>query len=530
MKILNLESRKRRKAVIVGAGPGGLASAMLLAKAGLDVTVLERQQRVGGRTTTIEGGGFKFDLGPTFFLYPQVLSSIFAMCGRSLDEEVELVKLDPHYKLRFEDGASLSVTPEIERLEREIGRLSSDDVGGLRRYLEDNKQKLDAFMPILESPFNSARDLLKLPLMKLLPLIRPWSSVDGDLSRHFSDPRVRLAFTFQSKYLGMSPFQCPSLFTILSFIEYEYGVYHPVGGCGAVSEAMARVARDLGADIRLGEPVEEILFEDRKAVGVRTDRDRYRSDALVVNADFAGAMTRLVPDRLRRRWTDRKLAKKRYSCSTYMMYLGIEGELGDLDHHTIYLAGDYRENLKDIEVRHRLTENPSFYLQNACVTDPTLAAPGTSALYVLVPVTHQHPNVDWTAERERFRGTVLRQLSRLGIGDLERRIRYEKVITPDDWASDLHIYRGATFNLAHSLDQMLHLRPRNRFEDLEGVYLVGGGTHPGSGLPVIFESARISSRLLAGDLGVEAEWETSETLAPEFPAAPMLPQAAGFGG
>lgn len=530
MKILDLKSRRRRKAVIVGAGPGGLASAMLLAKAGLDVTVLERQPRVGGRTTTVEGGGFKFDLGPTFFLYPQVLRSLFAMCGRSLDNEVELVKLDPHYRLRFEDGESLTVTPDVDRLEREIGRLAPEDVSGLRRYIDDNRAKLDAFKPILESPFESPRDLLRLPLMKLLPLIRPWASVDTDLSRFFSDPRVRLAFTFQSKYLGMSPFQCPSLFTILSFIEHEYGVHHPIGGCGAVSEAMARVARDLGADIRLGEPVEEILFEGRRAVGVRSSEGRYPADALVINADFADAMTRLVPDRLRRRWTDRKLENKKYSCSTYMMYLGLEGELGDLDHHTIFLAGDYRENLRDIEVRHELSENPSFYVQNPCVTDPTLAAPGTSALYVLVPVTHEHPNVDWVAERERFRGTVLRQLGRLGVGDIEKRIRYERVITPSDWASDQHIYRGATFNLAHSLDQMLHLRPRNRFEDLDGVYLVGGGTHPGSGLPVIFESARISSRLLASDLGVEAEWESTEASRLEPRPGGLLPQVASLGG
>jgi phytoene desaturase len=202
-----------------------------------------------------------------------------------------------------------------------------------------------------------------------------------------------------------------------------------------------------------------------------------------------------------------------------MMYLGIDGRFDHLDHHTIYMTRDYARNLGEIESRHLLSEEPSFYVQNACVTDPSLAPRGMSTLYVLVPVTHQHPNVDWSRERERFRKLVLRQLRRVGIEDLERRIRFEHVITPADWEQQHHVYRGATFNLAHNLGQMLHLRPRNRFEDLDGVYLVGGGTHPGSGLPVIFESARITSRLLLEDLCSSA---TMSDHSPVALAAPAL--------
>jgi phytoene desaturase len=201
-----------------------------------------------------------------------------------------------------------------------------------------------------------------------------------------------------------------------------------------------------------------------------------------------------------------------------MMYLGIEGR-HELPHHTIHIAGDYERNLDEIENGHVLSQDPSIYIQNACVTDPGLAPRGHSTLYILAPVTHQHPNVDWNRERQGFRDLVLRRIARAGYSDVERRIRYERVITPADWEHRYAIHRGATFNLAHTLDQMLHLRPHNRFEDLDGVYLVGGGTHPGSGLPVIFESARISSRLLLDDLGIAAsdrtgrEWE----LSPEEP-------------
>ncbi len=490
-----------KQAIIIGAGPGGLASAILLAAAGVRVKVLERLPIIGGRTSSIEADGFKFDLGPTFFLYPRVLEEIFRAAGTSLRDEVEMVRLDPQYRIQFGAGGKLDCTSDIVAMEKQIAALSPSDAPGFRRFLDENRTKLARMEPCLETPFLGWQDLVQARLLKMLPMLRPHQSVDTYLKRFFKDERVRLAFCFQSKYLGMSPFRCPSLFSILSFLEYEYGVWHPIGGCAAVTAAMARVAERLGVEICLNEPVEEILFTGRRAVGVRTANATHRADAVVVNADFARAMERLVPDQLRRRWTNQKLAKKKYSCSTFMMYLGVDGEF-NLPHHTIHIAEDYEKNLDDIENKHVLSEDPSFYVQNACVTDPTLAPKGQSALYVLAPVTHQHPNVDWAKERIGFRQRLLKQIAKAGYGNLESRIRYERVITPADWDTRYEIYRGATFNLAHTLDQMLHLRPHNRFEDLDGMYLVGGGTHPGSGLPVIFESARISSKLLLQDLGV----------------------------
>ena len=490
---------------------------MLLAKAGVDVTVHEARDRIGGRSSTIVGaspqGTFRFDMGPTFFLYPRVLADIFAACGRSLEDEVELIRLDPQYHLVFEGGGEIQATGDMERMAAEIARFSPVDAAALPRFMADNRTKLAVFRPVLENAFNSMRDLVRPEVLKGLSKLRPHRSVDTDLGTYFKDERIRLAFSFQSKYLGMSPFRCPSLFTILSFMEYEYGVYHPRGGTGAVMAAMARVARDLGATINVGEPVEEILFNGRKATGVRTRSGTTPADALVVNADFAQTMTHLVPDALRRRWTDKRIASKKFSCSTFMLYLGIEGTLPDLSHHTIYLADDYRRNIAEIEAG-MAPANPSFYVQNACVTDPALAPPGHSTLYVLVPVGHRMgEGIDWAVEAPRYRALALERLKRLGIPDLENRIRFEKILTPQGWEDDLQIYRGATFNLAHNLAQMLHFRPRNRFEDLDGVYLVGGGTHPGSGLPVIFESARISTRLLTEDLGITPGWEPPSAMA-----------------
>ena len=504
------------KVVIVGAGPGGLAAAILLATSGVDVTVVERRDVVGGRTSTIERNGFKFDTGPTFFLYPRVLREILAAAGRDLDEEIPMYRLDPQYRLVFGSGGELLATPDLKRMEQAIAQLSPEDARGFHRFFCDNRNKLEKFTPFLESPFESWRDLARLDMLKLLPLLRPWRSLDGDLRSYFKDERIRLGFSFQSKYLGMSPFTCPSLFSILSFLEYEHGVFHPVGGCGAVTQAMARIAEEQGVRVLLNEPVEEMIFTGRKCTGVRTAQRTLAADAVVVNADFAQAMQHMVPDSIRRRWTDRRIEKKRFSCSTFMMYLGIEGQYDDVSHHTIYLAKDYRQNLRDIEEVHQLSADPSFYVQNACVTDPTLAPKKMSTLYVLLPVTHEHKNVDWTVERARFRSLALRQLEKIGMPDVESRIRFEKVVSPADWRTEHSLFKGATFSMAHNLGQMLHLRPHNRFEDLESVYLVGGGTHPGSGLPVIFESARITARLLLEDFKIEPQWNT----------APVLPEAA----
>ncbi len=495
---------KTPSVIVVGAGPGGLAAAMLLAKAGVKVTVIERQHQVGGRTSAIESDGFRFDLGPTFFLYPQSLDRIFSLCGLDMRQHIPMVRLDPQYRLLFGDGGKIDATPDVESMRRQIAAISPGDAQGFARFMDDNRVKLERFRPVLESPFLSFADLLAPQVIRSLPWLKPWRSLDDELGKYFRDPRLRLAFSFQAKYLGMSPFRCPSLFSILSFLEYEHGVYHPIGGCNQVTRIMAELATKLGADVRLGQDVKEVLFEGRKAVGVRTEQGELRADAMVINADFARAMTRLVPDRLRKKWTDKKLAKKKFSCSTYMLYLGIEGTFDDQAHHTIYMSRDYRQNLHDIEQGHVLSDDPSVYVQNACVTDRSLAPQGMSTLYVLSPVTHQHDYVDWSAgsaQAKTFRERVMGQVAKMGFDDVSRRVRFERVMTPLDWDRGHQIHLGATFNLAHSLDQMLLSRPGNRFEDLDAVYLVGGGTHPGSGLPVIFESARISTELLLNDLG-----------------------------
>ncbi|UWQ22070.1 NAD(P)/FAD-dependent oxidoreductase [Jannaschia sp. W003] len=501
---MNAQSDTRaRDVVVVGAGPGGLATAMLLRASGARVTLLEKADRVGGRTASFEQDGFTFDYGPTFYLYPEVLREIFAACGRDLDREVDLKRLDPMYRLQFDDGNTFDATPDIDRLTAEAARISPADAPNVRAYLAENAAKFEAFRPILQRPFASARDLVGVDMLRALPLFRPWLTVDGDLKRWFRHPDLRLAFSFQSKYLGMSPFKCPSLFTIVAHVEYGFGVYHPVGGCNAIPKAMARIAREMGVDIRLSEGAEEIVTEGRRATAVRTRTGTIPADAVVVNGDFASTIPRLIPNARRKRWSDKTIAKKKYSCSTFMLYLGIEGRFDDMHHHTIYLSEDYTKNIREIE-QGLAPREPTIYVQNASVTDPTLAPEGHSTLYVLVPTGNLEGGEDWEALAPVYREKILDRLSKLSGHDIRPRIRTERMISPADWESQMGIYRGATFNLAHNLGQMLHRRPHNRYEDVDGVYLTGGGTHPGSGLPTIFESARIAARLAAEDMGMPA--------------------------
>lgn len=516
---------------IIGAGPGGLATAVLLAASGVEVVLYEAQEAIGGRSGRLvaDAGGehFSFDRGPTFFMMPYVLDEIFAAAGRRLAELVELRRLDPMYRLlvgRPEgEPTRIDATQDIDRMAAQLNRLSPGDGDGFRRFMSDNRTKLRLMTPILRRPIRGIRDLMTREGLKVAPWLTPWKSLHDSLAGYFRDDAIRLAMSFQSKYLGMSPFECPSLFSILSFIEYEYGVWHPTGGCHALMQALAEVAEDLGVEIRTGSPVTELRFDhgsgrrgdDRSGrgrangrtprvtalrIGRGADATWHEHDHVVINADATWAMKALIPEALRGTMTDASIDARRYSCSTFMMYLGVRGEI-DLPHHTIYTSASYRQNLSDIG-EGRLSDDPSIYVCNPSRLDPTLAPRGSSSLYVLMPTANTTAPIDWDAERANLRERIYGQLEGpFGLSDIRSRVVCETLFSPTDWRAT-NITHGATFNLAHTLRQMLHRRPQHRLPGFDGLWLVGGGTHPGSGLPVIFLSAQITAKLLGEELGL----------------------------
>lgn len=525
---------------IVGAGPGGLAAAMLLAQAGARVTVLEKDAAIGGRSSRItletERGEFHFDRGPTFFLMPYVLDEIFAATGRRLSDYVSLTRLDPMYRLVMSPqgaggggGAAgeagtgptiVETTQDLAEMSRRLGRLDPRDGENFSRFISDNRRKLEVFTPILRSAFRSVLDVMNPRFARALPVLHPTQSVHANLGRYFRHPLSKLAMSFQSKYLGMSPFECPSLFTILPFIEYEYGVWHVRGGLNQLMHAMATAVTEMGGVIRTGASVEAVNFNGRRATGVRVQGQDMAFDHVVINADAPWAIKNLIPAAVRPgSLSDRAMDGKRYSCSTYMLYLALR-EPVELPHHTIYISGRYEANLREIGSG-ALSEDASLYVCNPVTTDPTMAPKGCSALYVLIPTPNLKASarrIDWVAQGAAMRRVAMDGISKLVGRRVDADVIAERACSPEDWAAG-NIQFGATFNLAHNLGQMLHLRPQHRLQGMDGVWLVGGGTHPGSGLPVIFLSSQITASMLAAEAGLADPLATMPELAPARQAA-----------
>ncbi|QBP39677.1 phytoene desaturase family protein [Paenisporosarcina antarctica] len=481
-----------KRMIVIGAGPGGLASAMLLASKGYDVTVYEKQPYIGGRNSEISLGDYKFDMGPTFLNMLYVIEEVFQAAKRNLHDYVKVVELDPMYELIFEDKKFV-MTRDKEKMIEQIETLYPGNGDGYERFMEDTSKKMDAIAPLLQTKMNRFIDLFQPKVLKAIPELEISKSLVQVLSKYFKEEELQLAFTFQAKYLGMSPWECPGAFSILSYMEHAYGVYHVEGGLNRLSQAMGKVVEEHGGKIHTSTGVKKLWLEGRKVKGVYLENgERVEADEVIINGDFGHAMTNLVDKGVLKKYSPAKLEKKKYSCSTFMLYLGLNKRF-DLPHHTIVFSNDYRKNVEEISKTKLLSEDPSIYIQNAVVTDPTLAPEGKSTLYILAPVPNNFSGVDWEKDHQKFREVILKIIEeKTGFKNIEDHIEVEKMITPQNWEEDIFVYKGATFNLGHQLSQMMIFRPHNQFEELDNCWLVGGGTHPGSGLPTIFESARIT--------------------------------------
>ncbi len=492
--------------VVVGAGPGGLGAAMLLAKAGCTVDVFEQQPYVGGRTSGFEQDGYRFDLGPTFLMMTYILHELFQLTGRRVEDYLTLQNIDPLYRLVFHDGRAFLPTRDQGQMEAEMERLFPGSYQGYQRFLDVESRKFTRLISRLRVPYSSWKPFFNWRFLTSLPTLDAHQSLHTKLGRYFSDEDLRMAFTFQAKYLGMSPWECPGTFSMISYMEHARGIYHVMGGLHRISEAMAKVFEEDGGRLHLSTAVADILVEDGRAVGVRlTDGQVVKADDVIINADFAHAMTHLVKPEHRRKYTDQRLRRKKYSCSTFMLYLGLD-RLYDVPHHNVVFAENYRRNVEEVARGHALSQDLSVYFQNASITDPSLAPAGHSALYILAPVPNNNSGISWEQEAAGYRDLVLTTLEqKAGLENLRQHIVTERMVTPKQWEQDHAVFLGATFSLAHNMGQMLVLRPHNQFEEWDHCYLVGGGTHPGSGLPTILESARISAQLILERYGQSLE-------------------------
>ena len=499
-----------RTAIVIGAGFGGLAVANRLQASGVDVTLLEKREEIGGRAYQLRDSGYTFDMGPSLITAPHIIDSIFSAAGKNLREYVDLMSLDPYYRIYFHDGTHIDYVGDPERMKAQMAQFDPEDAANFDGFMDEIRPIYDAVIGdrLGSKPFDSLGTMLRfLPRMAQLKAFLP---VTTFVNRWFKDFRHRFIYSFHPLFVGGNPFKTPSIYLMIPFLEREGGVWFSKGGMYSVVEALGRLFAEQGGQLRTGQQVNEILIEDGRAVGVRTSAGEMRADLVVSNADPGHTYGTLVEPKSRKRWSDRKIASIDWSMSCFLLYLGTKRQYPQLAHHTLILSERYKALLHDIFGRKILPEDFSMYLHAPTRTDPDMAPPGCESMYVLIPVANQQSGIDWPALQERFADTVIDYLEEWGLDDLRDQIEVQHVFTPDDFESELNATWGNAFAIEPKFTQTAWFRPQNRSEDVKALYLVGGGTHPGAGVPGVLLSAETTFGCIAEDWGLPDQWDWAE--------------------
>ena len=479
---------------------GSLAAAIRLGAMGFEVEVFEKNDRLGGRMGRLEEGGFTFDTGPSLLLMTDTYRELFSSAGRDLDDYARLIPLDGQYRVTFGDGDSLTIRRTLPELIKELERIEPGVTPRFYRFLEDACQKYrTGRSEFVERDFEGARDFFGLRNLRLLLRTRALGNYYRSVSRFFRTEKLRQAFSLQTMYLGLSPFEAPAVYSLLPYTELaEDGLWFPEGGMYALIEAMERLARELGVTFHLRSPVDEIAVAKGRARGVRVNGDEIESDAVLVGADLPYAYRELLKGSADKDFQLRRREKLEYTASAFMLYLGIDRKLDHMLHHNFYLSGRYRENFEAIFRDHRLPEDPSFYAVAPSRTEPRMAPEGMESLFVLVPVPHLGGKVDWARDGAAFKDRVYELLEkRCGIS--RDWVVLERVRTPLDWRDDYNLEEGAAFGIGHGILQVGYFRPPMVSKSVEGLYFVGASTRPGTGVPLV----TIGARLVADRIGRE---------------------------
>jgi len=484
----NLDSRSH--AVVIGSGFGGLAAAVRLGARGYRVTILERLDQAGGRARVFEQDGFTFDAGPTVITAPFLFEELWELCGRRLADDVDLRPVHPFYRIRFNDGDAFDYTGDPERMREEIRRFSPRDEAGYDRFLALSERIFNVgFTRLGHVPFDSVWSMARI----VPDMIRLQShlTVYRLVARFIKHPKLRQVLSFHPLLVGGNPFATTSIYTLIAYLEREWGVHFPIGGTGTLVRGLLGLVDGLGGELRLNADVAEVVVEGGKARGVRlTDGETIRADVVISNADSAWLYRHLVPSSARKTWTDRRVERSRYSMGLFVWYFGTRRRYPDVAHHTILLGPRYKGLLDDI-FGARLAPDFSLYLHRPTATDPALAPDGMDAFYVLSPVPNLEADVDWTERAEPYRQAIEDHLAGAVLPGLSDEIVTSRVMTPLEFRAELLAFRGAAFGLEPILTQSAWFRPHNRSRDIDGLYLVGAGTHPGAGVPGVLSSARV---------------------------------------
>jgi phytoene desaturase len=489
------------KVILIGSGFGGLGAAARLAAQGYRVEIFEKQDKPGGRAYVFEQDGFKFDGGPTVITAPFMFDDIFAAAGRRREKYVEFKPLDPFYRIFDPTGRPFDYNDDPDFIADQIRNWNPADVEGYNSFMETTRAIFrKGFVELADTPFLRASDMLR--VAPDLIRLQSHTSVYQYVSRFIQNDFLRRCFSFHPLLIGGNPFDASSIYAMIHYLEREWGVHYVMGGTGALVNALARLIEELGGRFHYNAEVAEIIVNNRRAGGIRlADGTIHHADHVISNADVAWTYMNLIPGRARGlrnsdlRW--RKLT--RYSMSLVVIYFGVKKlyrQDGKLAHHNIILGERYRGLLADIFKRKALPEDFSLYLHMPTLTDPSIAPDGHEGFYVLSPVPHLGGNVDWTRAARPYRDAIMGFLEENYLPDLQANIVTERMIDPRHFQNRLNSYLGAAFSIEPVLTQSAWFRPHNRSEDIDNLYFVGAGTHPGAGLPGVLSSSKIVEDLI----------------------------------
>jgi phytoene desaturase len=482
-------------ALVIGSGFGGLAAAIRLQARGYDTTILEMRDKPGGRACVFQDRGFIYDAGPTIITAPFLIDELFALAGKRTEDYVRIVPVAPFYRIVFPDGRQFDYTGAEAGIIAQIEKFNPADVPGYRRFVAKSRAIFDrAFIDLADKPFSSFADMVR--VAPDLIRLRSDQSVFKLVSHYIKDPLLQQVFSFHPLFVGGNPFQSSSIYAMIHYLEQEWGVHFAMGGTGALVQGLLRLFAEMGGKLRLNARVGKLLVEEGAARGVRLDSGEELSAAVIVsNADVANFYKKAVPAAARKKWTDRRLDRMRYSMSLFLIYFGTDRTWPDLAHHTIVLTERYRELLEDIFRKKILADDFSLYLHAPTRTDPSLAPPGCECFYVLSPVPNLGGAVDWNTVKDLYADAILASLEKL-CPDLRKHIISKRVWTPLDFESQLDAHLGSAFQFEPTLTQSAWFRPHNVSEDVKNFFLVGAGTHPGAGVPGVLSSAKLLERVI----------------------------------
>ena len=494
--------------IVIGSGFGGLGAAVRLQTKGHDVLMLDKRDKPGGRAYVYEQDGFKFDGGPTVITAPFMIDELFTNAGRNTADYVEMIPVSPFYRIFFHDGTHFDYSDDLPLMVRQIRELNPDDVDGYLEFVRRAEKIFDkGFTELADQAFLTPWDMIKIiPDMVKLESHR---TVYGFVAKFVQNEKLRQVLTFHPLLVGGNPFQTTSIYTLINFLERKWGVWFAKGGTGALVNGMVRLFEELGGTLQLNTEVAEILTHNGRATGVRMqDGSELQADAVICNGEVAWAYQHLLPAAVRKKYTDRKLARMRYSMSLVVIYFGTDrlyrGEDGpQLAHHDIILGPRYKPLLSEIFTKKQVADDFSLYLHMPTLSDPSLAPPGCEAFYVLSPVPHLDSGTDWRTAAKPYRDRIMQFLEERYLPNLSQHIISEHMITPLHFAETLNSYKGSAFSVEPILTQSAWFRPHNQSEELPNLFFVGAGTHPGAGLPGVLSSAKIVDDLISDGVGLE---------------------------